>query len=272
MSVGAPFTTRLLRGNEGGLQYPTDLTGAYTFICELCTVRSVLGRELRGCTADRVLLILERMRMIDTASSLAPTSRYHNGLALRRVLDFRDTYGIPSGWHAPLARPPTSEATSVLWAMEHYVLQQSGKVGTKTIAFNTARALRTGAAAWSRWETALADPSLAQFDCPTDSFSTTMCIKGMKRRLGTQSTPSMALRHHHVTYNQRRRAERYRAEGTSVLERYNQAAANVAELFSWLGWLRGGETFATNWPDVELVPPSADGGQYGLPPPLVRSY
>jgi hypothetical protein len=263
--VGAPFTTRLTRGGKRWSTAPSDLTGAYTFVCELCSVRSVVGRELRGATSDRVLLILERMRMIDTASSLAPTSRYNNGLALRKVLSFRETYGIPSGHRARLLRPPTSDATSVLWAMEHYVLQESSK-RDGTITFNTARALRSGASTWARWEAALEDPTAAEIDSPTDSVLTGYCIQGMKRRLGTKSTPSMALRHHHVMYNQTRRGERFYAPHASIMERYNQAAANVVELYAWLGWLRGGETFATDWVDVEVSEPSADGGRYGLPP------
>jgi hypothetical protein len=262
--VGSPFTTRLVRGNQGGLQYPRDLTDAYTFVCELCSVRSVVGRELQGCTADRVLLILERMRMIDTASSLAPTSRYNNGLALRRVLRFRGQFGIPSGQPLRISRPPTSTATSVLWSMEHYVLQESSKRNS-TITFNAARALRSGASTWARWETAMANPDLVEVSAPTDSLLTSYCIGGMKRRLGTKSTPSMALRHHHVKFNQHRRGARFHTRNTSPTQRYELAAANVAELFAWLGWLRGGEVFATNWPDVELSPPAANGGRYGLP-------
>lgn len=265
ISVGSPFTTRLIRGNLGGLQYPRDLVEAYTFVCELCSVRSVLGRELHGSSSDRVLLILERMRMIDTASSLAPTSRYSNSLALRRVLNFRSSYGIPSGRSRALLRPPTSTATSVMWAMEHYVLQPSSK-RNRTITFNSARQLRSGTSTWDRWEAAMLSPEMVAVPAPTDSLLSAYCIKGMKRRLGTKSTPSMALRHHHVMFNQLRRSERFHDPNASLLNRYEQAAANVAELFAWLGWLRGGEIFATNWPDVETAPPSYDGGRHGLPP------
>jgi hypothetical protein len=41
--VGPPFSTRLRRG--GGLAFP-KVQHWGTFICELCTVRAVIGREL----------------------------------------------------------------------------------------------------------------------------------------------------------------------------------------------------------------------------------
>ena len=263
--MGAPFTTRLVRGNLGGLQYPKDLTESYTFVCELCSVRSVVGRELHGSAPDRVLLVLERMRMIDTASSLAPPSRYSNSLSLRHVSDFRKMHGIPSSTSRPLLRPPTSSATSVMWAMEQRVLQPSTK-RNQTITFNAARQLRSGTSTWDRWENAMRFPESTTVEVPTDSVLTSYCIKGMKRRLGTKSTPSMALRQHHVLFNQERRGERYHHPTITLLHRYEQAGANVAELFAWLGWLRGGEIFLTDWSDVEYAPPSPDGGRYGLPP------
>jgi hypothetical protein len=42
--MGVPFTTRL--SNDGGMHCPKDLTAQIHFICEACTVRSVLGAEL----------------------------------------------------------------------------------------------------------------------------------------------------------------------------------------------------------------------------------
>lgn len=41
-SVGALFTTRLTWGEHGGLRIPPNLPGAFTFVCELCSVRSVV--------------------------------------------------------------------------------------------------------------------------------------------------------------------------------------------------------------------------------------
>ena len=55
--VGAPFRTRLR--DNGGLSMP-PLPDFPNFICELCTVRSVLDRELHIGGPDTVLLAYER--------------------------------------------------------------------------------------------------------------------------------------------------------------------------------------------------------------------
>ena len=65
--AGPPFTTRLR--NSGGLVFPRVREWP-NFICEVCTVRSVLDRELRG-PQDWGLLCLERMRTLDMANALA---------------------------------------------------------------------------------------------------------------------------------------------------------------------------------------------------------
>jgi hypothetical protein len=45
VSVGAPFTSR--RKGGAGLSFP-KVTDWPNFVCEACTVREVLGRELTG--------------------------------------------------------------------------------------------------------------------------------------------------------------------------------------------------------------------------------
>jgi hypothetical protein len=67
ISVGFPFTSR--RRNHAGLCFP-PVSDWPNFICELCTVRSVLHRELTGPN-DWQLLCLERMRLVDMAHSWA---------------------------------------------------------------------------------------------------------------------------------------------------------------------------------------------------------
>jgi len=64
--VGEPFNTRL--GAQKGLSFPpVEITP--NFICEACTVRAMLGRELIKGSRDTALLMLERMRIIDQACS-----------------------------------------------------------------------------------------------------------------------------------------------------------------------------------------------------------
>jgi hypothetical protein len=43
----------------------------FPFICEACTVRAVLGRDLTWTSIDMQPLMLERMRLIDMAHTWA---------------------------------------------------------------------------------------------------------------------------------------------------------------------------------------------------------
>ena len=79
IAVGAPFTTR--RNDNAGLVFP-NVEFWPNFVCEVCTVRSVLGRELTS-PGDRQLLVLERIRMIDIACSWS--SNTHKGLTNRTI-------------------------------------------------------------------------------------------------------------------------------------------------------------------------------------------
>jgi hypothetical protein len=63
-----------------GLKYPPAMT-CFPFICEACTVRAVLGRELTWTASDMQLLMLEQMRLVDmshawASSTLQGTTRY----------------------------------------------------------------------------------------------------------------------------------------------------------------------------------------------------
>jgi hypothetical protein len=64
--VGEPFRTRLAK--DKGLVMPTMMVEP-TFICGLCQVRAVLGRELYREKYDFQLLCFERMRIIDCRNS-----------------------------------------------------------------------------------------------------------------------------------------------------------------------------------------------------------
>jgi hypothetical protein len=62
-TVGVPFKTRLTRA--GGLTIPPGMHKWPHFICEACTVRSLLARELSWSAPDTAVLMLERMRILD---------------------------------------------------------------------------------------------------------------------------------------------------------------------------------------------------------------
>jgi hypothetical protein len=61
--IGLPFQTRLPK--DRGLFCPPDLASLRHFVCEACTVRAVLGRELSNLASDVALLMLDRARLVD---------------------------------------------------------------------------------------------------------------------------------------------------------------------------------------------------------------
>jgi hypothetical protein len=104
IKVAKPFKTRLVRATLG-IQYPPAMTHV-TFICEACTVRVVLGRELTSMYGYMQLLMLERIRLINMAhawasSTLQGTTRY-----LGRLSNLGKKYGIDLFPKAPIAQPP----------------------------------------------------------------------------------------------------------------------------------------------------------------------
>jgi hypothetical protein len=63
---------------------------------------------------------------------------------------------------------------------------------------------------------------------PTYSVIATLGNKGMRRRLGAESRPPVALRYSHVAFNQEFRGRQYDGCGKDWLSKYEYAAANVA--------------------------------------------
>jgi hypothetical protein len=93
---------------------PDGVAQLDNFICEVCTVRAVCEREIEPTGADRSLLMLERMRIVD--------------LAKPRKLD----------------RPPTSNAIPLMWVQEQYALhtprwKRNKNSPNSTIKFATVR-------------------------------------------------------------------------------------------------------------------------------------
>ena len=88
--VGEPFRSRL--PHQQGLSFP-DLDCFPLFVCEACTVRSVLNRELRPTPTDVTLMKLERMRIIDMACRWAETTLNHYRSYFRRMREFEAIFG-----------------------------------------------------------------------------------------------------------------------------------------------------------------------------------
>jgi hypothetical protein len=146
IKVGKPFKTRLVRATLG-LQYPPAMTH-FPFICEACTVRAVLGRDLTRTSGDIQLLMLERMRLIDMAHAWASLTLQGTARYLGRLSNFRQKYGFGQKYgidllpKAPINQPPRSAVILLLWGVLEYTLQTSRKTG-EGIKCNTARSLQS---------------------------------------------------------------------------------------------------------------------------------
>ena len=96
VSIGLPFRTRHFGKGTRGIQFPPCATNL-PFICELCTVRTHLGREIDPYVAsDTLLLSLERMRMIDAAHAWAPRTLENACRTLRRIDNFCKDCQLPT--------------------------------------------------------------------------------------------------------------------------------------------------------------------------------
>jgi hypothetical protein len=86
----------------------------------------------------------------------------------------------------------------------------------------------------------------------------------MRRRLGDHPRPSTVLTGFHMRWIDRYYYSLYLHAKTSK-DRKRMSRAAVAHLSSYVGWLRGAETFGLCWRDVTAIHPD-DGPTLGLPP------
>jgi len=100
--------------NQDGLSLP-ELKEFPGFICEACTVRSVLDRELTLSAKDLMLLMLEHIRFIDMVHAWARSThkQYQQKLAL--VRRFGDQFEVPVLVPTLLERPPGGPDISLMW-------------------------------------------------------------------------------------------------------------------------------------------------------------
>ena len=279
--IGPPFKTRHFGTGTRGIQYPPCATNL-PFICELCTTRAQLNRELDAhLPTDTYLLKLERMRMIDVAHAWAPRTLENACRTLRRIDKFFHSHQLPSIQHQlqspPLLHPPIDISIPLFWSMEHYTSTPSIRSQDTTPSWNTGRAQRSALSLFSSFTAAICHPTNAYKDndnrtltvhsiSPSDNILSRLTASGIGSRLGTESKPSQALTYRHIKWNQQYRSHLLRSQ-TSLYQQYTLVAAQCVELIAWLGWLRSTELFSLRLSDVELVPPS-QGAIYGLPPKI----
>jgi hypothetical protein len=275
LKIGKPFETRL-KDNDG-LSFPKIIDLPH-FVCEVCTVREVVGRELRSDPNDTALVMLERARLIDTAHHWAASTHKQYQSKLRMVRKFEGAFGVSILRPTPLTKPPNSPDVPAMWLQQQYSLRpggfRAGEQNESAVSWSTVRGLRSAISQFYSWDLTIAQPTTTMQDSmkrpvmvngclPTDSLGYSYMSSGMSRRLGDNVRPSTALLARHIMWIDKHFEYLYRSATTQKRRRLlcRAALVNVA---AWLGWLRAAEAFGLEWIDMEVTEPHL-GPTVGLP-------
>jgi hypothetical protein len=273
--IGHPCRTRL--NNSTGLSYPVKLYFP-NFTCESCTVRAHLRRELNGSDNDKLLIQLERVRMVDIGNAWAQTTMATYQTYINRMLRFETQFGVDILVPKPLLAPACSPSIALAWCQEHYAWHRptgNHPNSEAFVSFATIRKLRSAAANFYEWDIQLTHPDdairefgtsrpLITTGCrPTDTLQYALVSAGMGKRLGESNKPPTALLFEHLLGMVNMQARNW-SDSLPARARYLIAAPIMVHLTAWLGWLRGGETFGIDRADVETIMP-VDGPIHGLP-------
>lgn len=273
--MGPPFMSR--RKGQEGLCFPTVIRDWPSFICEACTVRRVLKRELRG-PRDVELLALERMRILDMVSSWARNTHRAYQSHIGTVRRFERRYDFQFLTPSSLERPPGGPEIPLMWCITKQSLLPGATRRATDMpvfqSFNTIRNLRSAASQFWAWDLMLTHPNavvlnkerklLIQPCRPSDGLDFTLYTKGLRTRIGDEAHPSVALLDQHVRAMEAELDAAYR-QAIAPTERRLHALAGFALLLFWLGWLRSGEVFQGSWDDCRVFEPH-QGPQLDLPP------
>jgi hypothetical protein len=166
---------------------------------------------------------------------------------LRVDRQFEGRFGVPILRSSRPTRPPAGPEISLMWAQEQYSIKPSGrshsKQGSTTVAHGTVRQSRSAVSQSETWRLLITEPErllldgkrLLFQDCRfTDVAGSTIFTTGMGARLGTDSTPSLALLDRHIRSLDQVLDHRYRA-CTTAAERCELACAGLASLLLYLG-------------------------------------
>ena len=245
------------------------------FICEACTVRAFLQRELRP--NDLRLLLLERMRMIDIAWNWQMGTHISYQTHLNKITSFEERYGVTVLRPLKPKRPPTPPDIPLMWCLEERSLQMAshisrgGEVGP--VSFGTIRGIRSAAAQFYQVNALVGAPYSSMLNkegklihqvCrPTDGAALAMFAKGLSKRIGTEVMQSKPLTQEQVMGFD----EELNSQFALPLERHvllDIARAGLMNCFMWLGWLRPQECLDLTRTDVKRIISGDD--EYDLPP------
>jgi hypothetical protein len=160
IQLGAPFSTSTRLKKRRGLQFPSNITCLGSFICEACTVRAVLQRELLYASHDLALLALERARLIDMLNSWSEGTHARYQGHLRYITKFEAEFGVTILSPTLLLCPPHSAAIPTMWAQQRYALQPSPSARRQgeSLAFGTVRGIRSAVSQFYQWDWNVAYP------------------------------------------------------------------------------------------------------------------
>lgn len=267
-----PFTSR--RSRRQGLQCP-PLQLWPNFICEACTVRAIVRRELHAPT-DVGLLCLERMRVLDMMSYWTQSTHSTYQSKLNIIHRFEQHFDVDILTPTPLSRPPSGPEIPLMWCLEAYSTRASPRPKETgifvSLQYNTIRQLRSAASQFWAWDTMVSSPSsiltsdrrlLSQNCRPSDRLAMTLHASGLRARIGDEVRPSIALLDQHVRRMLYDLNASYQAARTPY-QRRHFALAGFGTLLLWLGWLRSGELLSIHWPDIRVTEP-VDGPTLALP-------
>ena len=258
-----------------GLSFP-NISVWPNFVCEACTVRQILKRELIG-RSDGLLMALERIRLIDMAWSWSKNTHGTYQGKLRVIRHFENVFGVPILQPTHLTEPPGSPDIPLMWCMEansvKFTTHKSRAHESQTMAFSSIRQLRSAAAQFWAWDWTVAHPSasyltrenrLVNQACrASDSYAFTLHATGLGARLGDDVNPSLALLERHALALDADLDDQYRF-ATNASQRREAALGGLANCYLWLGWLRTSECFGLDWDDAVPTAP-ADGPSLDLP-------
>jgi hypothetical protein len=206
-----------------------------TFVCELCQVRAILGRELHRKKHDIQLVSLERMRMIDCRNSWQHATLAKYGGRLRYLQAFEQCYHCSILAPTPLEAPSVSPAIPLQRAQLGFSLRKNH--ASEPVKFGIIRQLRSAANMYYMVDSQLAYPhqtmksqscvSFQSHVAPPDSAMLTFATKGLEQRLGSHSKPSWALSHVHIKWIDDCLDETWQSAPTKS-DRHNLAIAGFA--------------------------------------------
>ena len=183
------------------------------FICEACTVRMVLCRELHT-TTDITLLMLERVSILDRLWSVNPGTFSGYQSNLKRITQFEMDFDLHQKILQPAqpVYPPHGPTIPLMWCQELYSLRPSSKRRDKlsqiTVTFEAIRKMRTAVSHYAMWDAMVTqlkpcyfnnNKQMIQQECRfTGMLPFQMHALGMSTQIGTQMFPSLPLLPCHV--------------------------------------------------------------------------